>query len=264
MTERPEGEPTSGVVVTGANSGIGRACALALAAAGRPVSLWARNAPEAKELAAEIARRFRVATDVQLLDLRDRAALDAAVPAAVAGLGCVGGFVHSAGIDSVTGPDDVAGDEWDELLDVNLRAAARITRLLLPALRAAGPGSAVVFVSSVHAISGQARIPAYCASKAGLGGLARSLAVGLAGDGIRVNCVCPGLVDTALTALLQDPSLKSLRDQMIAWHAMERAGRPEEIAAAILFLASDDASFVTGHPLVVDGGWMAGKRLNLP
>lgn len=93
--------------------------------------------------------------------------------------------------------------------------------------------------------------------------MTRGMAIDHALDGIRVNCVCPGLVDTPLTELLHDPGLKSIRDQMVGWHAVRRSGRPEEVAAAILFLASDDASFVTGHPLVVDGGWMAGKRLNI-
>jgi NAD(P)-dependent dehydrogenase (short-subunit alcohol dehydrogenase family) len=256
VATRPESEPTSGVVVTGANSGIGRASALALAAAGRPVSLWARNEPEVKEVAAEIARRFGVATDVQILDLRDRAAIEAAVPAAVAGLGSVGGLVHSAGTHAVTLADGVAGDEWDELLDVNLRAAARITRLLLPALRSAGPGSALVFISSVHEFRGHGRIPAYCASKAGLGGLARSLADDLARDGIRVNCVCPGSILTKMLTVHLD-QIPTLRGEVEASVALGRIGEPDEVAGVVRFLMSREASYITGQSIAVDGGMLA-------
>jgi NAD(P)-dependent dehydrogenase (short-subunit alcohol dehydrogenase family) len=253
---RPEIEPRSGVIVTGANSGIGCATAVALAATGRPVSLWARNEPEVKQVAAEIARRFGVATDVQILDLRDRAAIDTAVPSAVAALGSVGGLVHSAGTHAVTQADGVAGDEWDEVLDVNLRAAARISRLLLPALRRSGPGPAIVFISSVHEFRGHGRIPAYCASKAGLGGLARSLAHGLAPDGIRVNCVCPGSILTKMLTGHLD-QLPTLRSEIEASVALGRIGEPEEVAGLVRFLMSREASYITGQSIAVDGGMLA-------
>ena len=87
------------------------------------------------------------------------------------------------------------------------------------------------------------------------------MAVNYAHEGIRVNCVCPGLIDTPLTEALRQPGLEHVRSQIQSWGAMNRSGRPEEVAAAALFLASDEASFVTGHPLVVDGGWFAGRRL---
>ena len=92
--------------------------------------------------------------------------------------------------------------------------------------------------------------------------MTKNMAVDYSREGIRVNCLCPGLIDTPMTAPLQLEALKSVRDQMQNWHLLDRAGRPEEVAACALFLASDDASFVTGHSLVVDGGWTAGRRLD--
>jgi NAD(P)-dependent dehydrogenase (short-subunit alcohol dehydrogenase family) len=119
----------------------------------------------------------------------------------------------------------------------------------------------VIHVASVEGLEGMAGSMSYNASKGGVVLMTKSMALDYGPAGIRVNCLCPGLILTPLTNMVQQA--KPVLDQMVSWHALGRAGRPEEVAAAALFLASDDASFVTGHALVVDGGWTAGRRIQL-
>jgi meso-butanediol dehydrogenase / (S,S)-butanediol dehydrogenase / diacetyl reductase len=133
----------------------------------------------------------------------------------------------------------------------------------LPVMVAAGRGS-VVNLSSVEGLEAVQNQPAYSASKGGVVLLTRNLAIDFGAAGVRVNCLCPGLVRTPMTEMLFDDGIAEIRDRFIAQHMLGRAGLPEEIAAAALFLASDDASFVTGHALVVDGGFSAGRRLVPP
>ena len=148
--------------------------------------------------------------------------------------------------------DDAA---WDEVLDVNLRAGATLTRALHPALLEANPGSAIVYISSIEALVGHAGYPAYCASKAGLLGLTRSACAELAPEGIRVNSICPGVVETPLLApLLEIPEAKQ---KLISDTPLGRLAQPEEIASVVRFLLSDEASYITGASIVVDGGMTA-------
>lgn len=225
------------MVVTGAASGIGRAICLALAAAGRPVAAWDVNGEEARQTAARCAELNGVPSHAVEVDVTDWAAIERAVSGTEAALPSVGGLVHAAGVGLPGAVDDLDEQSWGSVVDVNLRAGALLVRALLPALRRAAPGSAVVAISSVEALVGHGALPAYCASKAGLLGLVRSLAHALGGEGIRVNAVCPGAVDTPMLApLLAIPEARRMLEERIpiGWIA-----RPEDVARVVRFLLSD-------------------------
>ncbi|MCE2392355.1 MAG: SDR family oxidoreductase [Proteobacteria bacterium] len=248
--------PSTGVIVTGGASGIGRACAAALAEAGRPVACWDLNGEAAREAAAEIARGSGVAACAAEIDVSDSSAFPAAIDEARSALGSLGGLVHAAGRVQLVPVDEMDEKRWADVMDVNLRAEVLLVRALLPDLRA-NPGSAVVGISSIEGIMGSHSIPSYNASKAGLIGLTCSLADRLGPDGIRVNAVCPGYTRTPMLMGSLD---RGAEERMVAQSPLGRLGRPEEIARAVRFLMSDDASFVTGEKLVVDGGVLGTNR----
>ncbi|MEU8383079.1 SDR family oxidoreductase [Streptosporangium sp. NPDC048865] len=184
----------TGVVVTGGASGIGRACALALAEAGRPVAIWDLDETGAKETAS-LAAAHGVAAVAVPVDVTDSSAFPAATATSRDALASIGGLVHAAGIAAPMALGDLTEASWDAVLNVNLRAHALLVKALLADLRGQ-EGSAIVGVSSIEGLVGQALIPAYCSSKAGMLGLTRSMAHELAP--IRVNAVCPGYVDTPM------------------------------------------------------------------
>ncbi len=247
--------PGHGVIVTGGASGIGQATALALAAAGRAVAIWDQNGTGARKLAGRIIEEFGVRAVGLKLDVTKTPTLKSALRRSRAELGPIGGLVHAAGIGGpqlITMIDD---EGWDAVLDVNLRAAATLTREVHSSLLEANPGSAIVYVSSIEAFTGSPFLPAYCASKAGLLGLTRSAATLLGPDGIRVNSVCPGAVDTPLLAPLLE--LPGARERLVTTTPLGRLAQPDDIASVIRFLLSDEAAFITGTSLTVDGGLTA-------
>ncbi|HEV7734887.1 MAG TPA: SDR family oxidoreductase [Candidatus Binatia bacterium] len=244
--------PTTGVVVTGGGSGIGRATCLALAEAGRPVAAWDLDGDGARETATLCREQFGVATHHLGLDVRVADGFATAVTAARAALGPIGGLVHAAGVSGAMPIDFMTDDAWDAVLDVNLRAEAMLVRAFVDTLREGMPGAAVVGIASVEAIIGNGMIPAYCASKAGLLGLTRSLAHRLGLEGIRINAVCPGAVDTPMLApVLAMPDAKRQLEGRIP---LRRIAQPADIAKVVRFLLSDDAAYVHGAAIVVDGG----------
>jgi NAD(P)-dependent dehydrogenase (short-subunit alcohol dehydrogenase family) len=243
------------VVITGGASGIGLATALALAQVGRAVAIWDQDGAAARGAAIRCTEEYGVRAVGLKVDVAKTHTFKAAVRRSRTELGPIGGLVHSAGVGGLVPVTLIDDDAWDAVLDVNLRAAATLTKALHTSLLEANPGSAIVYISSIEALVGHASYPAYCASKAGLLGLTRAACAELAPHGIRVNSVCPGVVETPLLApLLEIPEAK---EKLISATPLGRLAQPEEIASVVRFLLSDEAAYITGASIVVDGGMTA-------
>jgi 3-oxoacyl-[acyl-carrier protein] reductase len=242
--------PDRFALVTGASRGIGRAIAVDLAAHGYDVALLGRDAAALAETATALeAARPGARALVQTVDVTDAAALDAAVAAVLAAFGRLDAVVANAG-QSQDGlilrfkPADL-----DRLIEVNLKSAFALSAAVAKPMIKQRAG-AIVFVSSIVGISGNAGQTAYAATKAGLLGLTRSLAKELGSRNVRVNAVAPGLIETAMTADLPDAA----RSAFLGGIALGRPGTPDDVAGVVTFLASDAARYVTGQTIVVDGG----------
>lgn len=230
------------VVVTGGASGIGLATAELLIERGAKVAIWDVQADTL-----EIADR--IGAHGQVVDVTGD--LTAPVAEAAERLGGLTSLVHAAGRMKPEPIGTLSAQSWDAVLDVNLRAHALLTQEMLPFLEQE-PGASIVGIASIEGIAANPWIPSYCASKAGMLGLTRSMAAQFGASGIRVNAVCPGFVVTPmLQPALDIPEIKAEFEQAAP---LGRMAQPREIATAVVFLISDDASFVTGTELVVDGG----------
>jgi len=235
-------------LVTGAASGIGAACARRFTDEGARVAGLDMVVPGAHPCAA-----FATA------DVRDAAAVRAAVEGLVAEVGPIDVLVNAAGVSSFGTADTIDDAEWARVLDINLKGTWHVARVVVRGMVDRGGGS-IVNLASVEGIEGGQSQAAYNAAKGGVVLLTRSMAVDYGPHNVRVNCLCPGMIDTPMTAALKDGNLKPVLEWFRDQHLLGRVGKPEEVAAAALFLASDDASFVTGHALAVDGGYLAGRR----
>jgi NAD(P)-dependent dehydrogenase (short-subunit alcohol dehydrogenase family) len=240
-------------LITGAGSGIGRVAATLFAAEGARVVVADVLGDQADQAVGQIVEAGGTAVAV-VVDVADESQVADMVTAAVDTYGALDVLFNNAGIfpDDDGGVLDTPPETWQRVMDVNLRGVWFGCRAAVPAMLASGGGS-IVNVASFVALMGAATAQiAYTASKGGVLAMTRELAVEYARQGIRANSICPGPIETPLLAeLLSDPVRRQRR---LVHIPMGRFGRPEEIARAALFLASDDASFVTGSALVVDGG----------
>ena len=193
-------------------------------------------------------------------DVRDEAAVEAAVQAVVADAGRLDVVVNAAGVAGGGPVHLLPVEEWDRVVDVNLKGTFLVAKHAAAVMGGQRSGS-IVNLASIEGLEGTEGGSAYNASKGGVVLLTRNMAIDYGRVGIRVNCICPGFIETPMmAAVMENEGMKTYRDRWLEEHKLGRFGRPEEIAAAALFLASDDASFVTGHALVVDGGFTAGMR----
>jgi 3-oxoacyl-[acyl-carrier protein] reductase len=239
-------------LVTGASQGIGRACAVALAKAGARVGLAARNETKLNEAAAEIATLGGAAA-VFALDLSSEESIKACAKAAIAHFGSIEILVNNAGITRDTLVLRMKRADWDDVIQTNLTGAFLMTQALLSPMLKARWGR-IINISSVVGETGQAGQANYAASKAGLIGLTKSLARELASRNITANAVAPGYIETAMTAVLDEKQ----REAMLAHIPLGRVGTDADIANAVRFLASDEAAYITGHVLDVNGGMYMG------
>lgn len=251
---RESSEATRTALVTGAGSGIGRETALQLAAADYRV--WAFDIDEAG-LDETVARSGQDRIQPRVVNLADLDDLESAV-GHVLGRVVPDLLVNNAGIGVAGSVGETSPADWDRTLAVNLSAVFHLCRLLVPPMVGRGSG-VIVNVASVAGIVGLPNRAAYCASKSGVVGLTRALAADHARDGLRVNAICPGTVETAwidrIIAGAADP--EAARAGMAARQLDGRMGTPQEVAAGILFLASPEARFVNGSAFVMDGGLSA-------
>lgn len=248
--------PNTGVVVTGAASGIGLACAEALAAAGRPVAIWDLSQEKSAAVAQRISEDHGVVAIGLGVDVSSNQAIAEAVRATRDGLPSIGGLVHAAGVVIQAPLEQVTEDNWDAVLNVNLRALVFLLQAVLPDLRA-NSGSAVVGIASMNATLGSGLVPAYSASKGGMLSLVKSLADSLAHDGIRINSLSPGAIRTPMLFHGGDDSFATVFEGRAL---LGRLGEPKEIGSVVRFLLSDEASYITGTELVVDGGFIPSQR----
>ncbi len=242
-------------LVTGATSGIGRACALRLAADGFAVVVGGRSAERAAEVVDEITAGGGTATTA-LGDVAESGYGDAAVAATVAAHGRLDVLVNAAGVITRSDAEGTTDDEWHRIMSTNVDGLFRTSRAALPAIRAAGGGT-IVNVSSTNGLVGAAGLAAYCASKGAVTNLTRAMALDHAAEGIRVNAVCPGAVDTRMLYSEGSGTVDEVRDRNLPDIPEGRIPDGSEVAELVAFLADDRSRHITGANISIDGGYTA-------
>ncbi|BAI98874.1 short-chain dehydrogenase [Sphingobium sp. TA15] len=243
------------VLVTGAAGGVGKAIARRFAEQGASVLVTDIDARAAGQVAEAIGGqgRARAAT----LDVGDAASIEFAVASIVGWTGRLDVVVHAAGMWAGGTVLDIDEARWTRVLEVNTTSAYLIARHCVPHLRQTR--GSIINIASVAGLKGTPGAVAYNSSKSAVVGMTKCMALDFAASGVRVNCICPGVIDTPMVdAVLAHHGEAFTREDLARRHPLGRLGTPEDIAGAASFLASDDASWITGTALVVDGGSMAG------
>ena len=242
------------VIVTGGASGIGLASVERCLEEGASAVIADLEGSEGASRAAELNGKHAGTCLFKACDVTDTAQVDRLFADTVDELGGVDAVFNNAGIGGIAPSDEVSDEEFLRIIDINLSGVFRVARAALRVMYRQGSGS-IVNCASILGVFGQSQTAAYTAAKGGVVNMTRSLAIEAAPQGVRVNAIGPGYIDTPLLEALDDDMLQGL----INLHPLGRLGRSEEVANAFLFLASDEASFVTGANLMVDGGFTAGK-----
>jgi NAD(P)-dependent dehydrogenase (short-subunit alcohol dehydrogenase family) len=241
-------------LVTGAGSGIGRACALALAQEGANVALVGRRKKLLEKVAAEIGgSAVALAADVS-----QKSEVDRIIEQTVSRFGGLNILLNNAGALHIGTAEQITEEQWDETFNVNVRAVWLLSRAVLPAMRRTGGGS-IINMASVLGINGARNRAAYAASKGAVVLLTKCMAIDHGQEQIRVNAICPSFIETDLTAAVisKAPDPTSVRAERTSVHPLGRLGQPEDVAGLAVYLASDESSWVTGSVFPVDGGYLA-------
>jgi NAD(P)-dependent dehydrogenase (short-subunit alcohol dehydrogenase family) len=240
-------------LVTGGNKGLGLAMARGLAEAGADIVIASRNEAELKAALDSILSATKRNGTYVVCDVSDRKQVDALAKTAVERMGRVDILINNAGMNQPQPIDQIADDVWDRILEVNLSSCMALTRAVVPGMKARKWGR-VIHISSIMGIVSKEKRNAYSATKAALVGLCRASALDLGVNGVTVNCLAPGpfLTDMPMS-ILSDAEKKAFADRT----ALGRWGQPAELIGPAVFLCSEAGSYVTGHCLVVDGGYTA-------